>query len=163
MGCHEYVAAGYEAQLKSIVMLKNHGHTLPLKSGAKVWHPIRHVAAGVTHWQKEIKPYDEYPIGKQLLSKYFEVADSPEEADFAIVCIKSPIGHWGYVLPNEEYPEGHYQPISLQYSTYTADCARERALPGTRMSPYPTARTKGSQKRLQMREICVWCWKPKPR
>ena len=143
VGCHEYVAAGYEAQLKSIVMLKNHGHTLPLKSGAKVWHPIRHVAAGVTHWQKEIKPYDEYPIGKQLLSKYFEVADSPEEADFAIVCIKSPIGHWGYVLPNEEYPEGHYQPISLQYSTYTADCAREKSIAGDPNEPISNRSYKG--------------------
>lgn len=130
VGCHEYVAAGYEAQLKSIVMLKNHGHTLPMKSGAKVWQPIRHVAAGLTHWQKETMPYDEYPIGKQLLSKYFEIADSPEDADFAVVYIKSPIGHWGYVLPNEEYQDGHYQPISLQYTAYTADYAREKSIAG---------------------------------
>ena len=56
--------------------------------------------------------------------------DSPAEADFAIVCIKSPVGHWGYVQPNEDYPEGHYNPISLQWGPYKAVNAREHSIAG---------------------------------
>lgn len=130
VGCREYVAAGYEAQLKSVVMLKNHASALPQKERAKVWQPMRHVAAGLTHWQQPTLPYDEYPFGEQLLGKYFDIAATPEEADFALVAIKSPIGHWGYILPNKEHPDGHYQPISLQYSPYTAEFARERSIAG---------------------------------
>ena len=31
MGCPEFMAKGYGQQLRSIVMLKNHDHLLPLK------------------------------------------------------------------------------------------------------------------------------------
>lgn len=130
VGCKEYVAAGYEAQLKSIVMLKNHGAALPQNGRAKVWQPMRHVGKGLTHWQYETPAYDEYPFGHELLDKYFEVVDTPEEADFALVSIKSPVGHWGYVMPDGEYPDGHYQPISLQYGPYTAEFAREKSIAG---------------------------------
>ena len=87
-------------------------------------------AAGLTHWQKPTLPYEEYPFGRQLLSKYFDIASTPEEADFALVAIKSPIGHWGYIMSDAEYPDGHYQPISLQYSPYTAEFAREKSIAG---------------------------------
>ena len=128
VGCKEYVAAGYDAQVKSIVMLKNHSNALPQPLKAKVYQPLRKVPPMLTHWQKPISAYEEYPFGHELLSKYFEVVDSPEEADFALVSIKCPLGHWGYIMPNEEYPEGHYQPISLQYLPYTAEHARERSI-----------------------------------
>jgi beta-glucosidase len=38
------------------------------------------------------------------------------------------LGHWGYIRPDEEYPEGHYQPISLQYKPYTAEHARAQSI-----------------------------------
>lgn len=129
VGCEEYVAAGYDAQLKSIVMLKNLSATLPMKL-PKVYEPLRHVPAGITHWQKPTAEYDEYPISKELLGHYYEVVDSPEEADFAIVSIKSPVGHWGFIMPSEAYPEGHYNPISLQWGPYTAATAREQSIAG---------------------------------
>ena len=47
-------AAGYDAQLKSIVMLKNAGGALPVKGPLKVYEPLRHVDDGVTHWQKPL-------------------------------------------------------------------------------------------------------------
>ena len=128
VGCKEYVAAGYDAQVKSIVMVKNSSNALPQTLKAKVYQPLRKVAPMLTHWQKPIPAYEEYPFGEELLSKYFEVVDSPEEADFALVSIKCPLGHWGYITPNEEYPEGHYQPISLQYMPYTAEHARVHSI-----------------------------------
>ena len=38
------------------------------------------VPAGLTHWQKPTQEYDEYPISEELLSRYFEVLDTPQEA-----------------------------------------------------------------------------------
>ena len=128
VGNKDYVAAGYDAQVKSIVMVKNHSNALPQPVKAKVYQPLRKVAPMLTHWQKPVAGYEEYPFGKELLSKYFEVVDSPEDADFALVSIKCPLGHWGYIRPDEEYPEGHYQPISLQYKPYTAEHARAQSI-----------------------------------
>lgn len=128
VGCKEFVAAGYDAQLKSIVMLKNAGGVLPVNERRKVFAPMRHVDDGVTHWQKPFSAYDEYPISPSLLGKYYEVVESPEEADFALVNIKSPVGHWGFIKPCEEYPEGHYSPISLQWGPYKATTAREHSI-----------------------------------
>ena len=130
VGCKEFVAAGYDAQLKSVTMVKNHDGALPLKGRLKVWEPLRHVGAGLTHWMKPIEPYDEYPFSKELLGQYFDVVDNPEEADFALVSIKTPYGHWGYVMPQEGESEGHYNPISLQWGPYTAEYAREVSLAG---------------------------------
>ena len=130
VGNKEFVAAGYDAQLKSVIMIKNAAGTLPRVGRPKVYEPMRHVPAGKNHWMKPTPEYDEYPVSKELLSRYFDVVETPEEADFAIVPIKTPIGEWGYVLPNEENPEGHYQPISLQWSPYTASTAREVSIAG---------------------------------
>lgn len=128
VGCKEFVAAGYDAQLKSVVMLKNAGGVLPIKESPKVYEPLRHVPSGVNHWQKPTPEYDEYPISHELLGRYFDVVDNPEDADFAIVSIKSPVGHWGFVMPTEEFPQGHYNPISLQWSPYTATASREESI-----------------------------------
>ena len=130
VGNKEFVADGYDAQLKSVVMVKNAGGTLPRAGRLKVYEPVRHVPAGKNHWMKPVPQYDEYTIPKELLSKYYDVVDTPGEADFAIVAIKSPTGQWGYVLPDEKNPEGHYQPISLQWSPYTAVAAREVSIAG---------------------------------
>lgn len=130
VGSKEFVAAGYDAQRKSIVLLKNEGGVLPLGKKVRVYEPLRHVPAGLSHWQKPTPSYDEYPISKELLGRYFEVVDTPEEADVALVSIKSPVGHWGFVMPDEEYPEGHYNPISLQWGPYTATNARAHSIAG---------------------------------
>lgn len=133
VGCREFVVAGYDAQLKSIVMLKNAGEVLPVvgeQARPKVYQPKRHVPSSMNFWRK-IKPEcNEHPISKELLSKYYDVVDTPEEADFALVSITSPTGHWGYMDPAEGEAEGHYQPISLQWSPYTANTARAQSLAG---------------------------------
>ena len=130
VGNKEFVAAGYEAQLKAVVMLKNHGKTLPAQEKLKVYQPLRKMGPALTHWQVEVPGYEEYPFSKELLEKYFEVTDNPQDADFALVSIKSPFGHWGYDHPKEGEEEGKYMPISLQWGPYTATHAREVSVAG---------------------------------
>ena len=130
VGCKEFVAAGYRAQLKSVTMIKNHGGALPINGRLKVYEPLRHVPAGLTHWMKPMEEYDEYPFSHELLSQYFDVVESPEDADFALVSVKTPYGHWGYIMPEDGEKEGHYNPISLQWGPYTAEYAREVSLAG---------------------------------
>ena len=129
VGCREFVAAGYEAQIKSIVMLKNSGQVIPATGKLKVYQPLRSMGPALTHWRKPIAPYDEYPFSQELLETYFEVTDSPEEADFALVSIKTPFGNWGYRVA-EDGSEGEYLPISLQYGSYTAEHARKKSIAG---------------------------------
>jgi beta-glucosidase len=73
IGNPEFMAAGELAQRKSIVLLKNDvnetGKTLPLKNGIKVY-------------LKNIDP--------QKVSRYAVVVKKPEQADFAILRLKSP-------------------------------------------------------------------------
>lgn len=130
VGCKEFVAAGYRAQLKSVTMIKNHGGALPINGRLKVYEPLRHVPAGLTHWMKPTEEYDEYPFSHELLSQFFDVVESPEDADFALVSVKTPYGHWGYIMPEDGEKEGHYNPISLQWGPYTAEYAREVSLAG---------------------------------
>ena len=130
VGNKNFVAAGYEAQLKAVVMLKNHGSVLPAAKKLKVYQPLRQMGPALTHWQVPVPAYDEYPFSKELLEKYFQVVDSPYEADFALVSIKSPFGHWGYMHPAEGEEEGYYMPISLQWGPYTAEHARESSIAG---------------------------------
>lgn len=130
VGNKEFVAAGYEAQLKAVVMLKNHGKVLPMTGRLKVYQPLRKMGPALTHWQVPVPAYDEYPFSKDLLEKYFDVTDNPQEADFALVSIKSPFGHWGYKHPKNGEKEGEYLPISLQYAPYTATHARAKSVAG---------------------------------
>lgn len=46
VGNPDYMQAGYQAQLKSVVLLKNIENTLPLKKGLKLYIPKRYVAPG---------------------------------------------------------------------------------------------------------------------
>lgn len=130
VGNADFVTAGYEAQVKSIVMLKNHDNVLPATGKVKVYQPLRKMGPAITHWQHPVPAYEEYPFSRELLEKYFEVTDDPQEADIALVSIKSPFGHWGYIKPEDDEEEGKYWPISLQYSPYTASHAREKSIAG---------------------------------
>jgi beta-glucosidase len=38
----------------------------------------------------------EYPVNIETVKKYFRVTENPDEADYALVFIASPIGHGGY-------------------------------------------------------------------
>ncbi|MBO6055148.1 MAG: glycoside hydrolase family 3 C-terminal domain-containing protein [Oscillospiraceae bacterium] len=124
VGCPAFVSAGYEAQLKSVVMLKNHGGVLPMKR-AKVYVPNRWIApVSFLPFVPAGDPYEAPALPRSILEKYFDPVDSPEEADFAIVFMDSPASK-GY-----DAKRGGYLPITLQYRPYTADTARETSIAG---------------------------------
>jgi beta-glucosidase len=130
VGKAEYMQAGYDAQLRSVILLKNQGKALPLKEKQKVYFPKRYIETS-TNWKGEVTPEKtEYPFNIEVVSKYFEVVENPKEADFALVGIKSPDSGVGYDRADLEKGSNGYVPISLQYESYTANDARETSLAG---------------------------------
>ena len=69
-------------------------------------------------------------FSRDIVGKSFQVVDTPEEADFALVGIRSPNGGGGYDSKDVENGGNGYVPISLQYGPYTAEHARETSLAG---------------------------------
>lgn len=130
VGNSEFMKAGFDAQLKSIVMLKNQNKTLPVEAKKKVYVPQRYVAPTTNWWGITTPEKTVDAFNMQVVAKYFDVVDSPEEADFALVGIYSPNGGVGYDYEDLENGSNGYVPISLQYDTYTADTAREVSLAG---------------------------------
>jgi beta-glucosidase len=130
VGKAEYMQAGYDAQLRSVILLKNQGKALPLKEKQKVYFPKRYIETS-NNWKGEVTPEKtEYPFNIEVVSKYFEVVENPKEADFALVGIKSPDSGVGYDRADLEKGSNGYVPISLQYESYTANDARETSLAG---------------------------------
>ena len=133
VGCPEYMEKGYEAQKKSVIMIKNRNGILPLKdcSDLKVFVPEQYRPGYVDFWKTTYDEVRKNPVEDALIEKYFgsRVA-SAEDADMAIVFIDSPDGGFGYDRAAYERGEFPYQPISLQYSDYTAEHAREHSIAG---------------------------------
>lgn len=151
VGNSEFLAKGYEAQLKSIVMLKNHNHTLPFKNSKQltVYIPQRIYPAHNNFWGF-ITPEDTIiPVKEALVEKYFNISQTAEDADVAIVFIDSPNSGWGhnlkealgaeksqnfvnnYFIPDSSkvsVPGNGYYPISLQYEDYVAEFARKESI-----------------------------------
>lgn len=131
VGKKEFMQAGYEAQVKSLVMLKNHNNTLPIKdSKKKVYIPQRHFPSVVDFFGNATKDYWGDPIDLKMVSKYYTVVKTPEEADFAIVAIQGPMSGTGYDINDKKAGGNGYVPISLQYNDYTATEAREVSIAG---------------------------------
>ncbi|MBD0776930.1 glycoside hydrolase family 3 C-terminal domain-containing protein [Maribacter sp. ANRC-HE7] len=130
VGNPEYMKAGFNAQLRSMVMLKNHNGILPIKDKKKVYIPKRYIAPSTNWWGIVTPERTESPFNLEVVSKYFEVVDDPKAADFALVGIKSPDGGVGYDKSDLDNGGNGYVPISLQYESYTAKEARETSLAG---------------------------------
>jgi beta-glucosidase len=127
VGQPNFMKAGYEAQLKSIVLLKNKQQTLPLSKGKTVYIPKRITPAGLNFFGLPVPEKIEYPVNLELVKKYYQVTDDPNKADFAMVFIKSPVSP-GYSRADREAGGNGYLPISLQLKDYTAVEAREQSL-----------------------------------
>lgn len=143
VGCKEFVEEGYDAQLKSIVMLKNHQQVMPIKKGAKVYFPKRYYPASIgffSRHQPNIAHYD-WQIDTALIKQYYQLTDDPDEADFALLYIFSPEGNWGYSEKDVQQGGTGYVPISLQYEDYTATSARARSIAGGDIKESFTNRT----------------------
>jgi len=128
VGKPEFMTAGYNAQLKSIILLKNNNHVLPLKKGITVYLPKKYTPSmqgffgppSKEHWDEAVKP--------ELLNKYFNYTDDPAKADCAVVFVSSPYGGAGY--DKEDVAKGGtgYVPITLQYGEYKATHARTHSI-----------------------------------
>lgn len=130
VGNSEFMKTGFEAQLRSVIMLKNSNNSLPVKTKQKVYVPQRYIAPTTNWWGITTEPKTIDPFNMEVVAKYFDLVDIPEEADFALVGIVSPNGGVGYDDADLEKGGNGYVPINLQYSPYTADTAREVSLAG---------------------------------
>lgn len=111
VGNPEFMAKGYAAQLKSVVMVKNHAQALPLESKVKAYIPQRYYPAHKTFWGSIVPADTITPIKPELGEKYFELVDNAEEAEVAIVFIDSPFSGWGYRLSETLYSPEHCKTI----------------------------------------------------
>jgi beta-glucosidase len=118
---------GYEAQLKSIVLIKNNNQTLPIKTGKTVYIPKRVTPAGINFFGMPSPEKIEYPVNLDRIKKYYTVTDDPSKADFAIVFINSPKS-LGYSREDRAAGGNGYVPISLQLKDYTATEARANSI-----------------------------------
>jgi len=130
VGNPEFMKAGYEAQLRSVVMLKNHADALPLEKQLKVYVPQKFIPASTNWFGQETPERWEDAASADIVNKYFEWVDSPDEADVALVFIDSPQGGTGYSLEDVEKNGNGYVPINLQYEDYVATDARDESIAG---------------------------------
>ncbi len=129
VGNSEFMKAGYEAQVKSIVMLKNKANILPVTDRKTVYIPKRYSPASFNWWGIYTAPTLESPIDLEIVKKYYDVTDNPVEADFSIVFVQSPHSEEGGYSDIDAKEGGNgYIPVSLQYQTYTATDARAKSI-----------------------------------
>lgn len=129
VGKPEFMKTGFETQLKSVVMLKNSANTLPLAKGKKVYIPKKFTPAGRSFLGMPIPESLDYPVKADMVNKYFEVTDNPDEADYALAFIGNPNSGLGYEAADAKKSNG-YLPISLQFEEYQAKDARDPSLAG---------------------------------
>jgi beta-glucosidase len=127
VGTASYMKAGYEAQLKSIVLIKNKNNTLPIATGKTVYIPKRITPAGINFFGMPSPEKIEYPVNLENIKKYYTITDDPSKADFAIVFINSPKS-LGYSREDRAAGGNGYVPISLQLKEYTAVDARANSI-----------------------------------
>jgi beta-glucosidase len=130
VGNGEFMKAGYDAQLKSIILLKNKNKVLPVGKQKTVYIPKRITAAGRDFVGGPTPESISYPLNLEVVKKYFKITENPAEADFALVVIRSPNSGSGYDQADIKKGGNGYVPISLQYGPYKALYARDPSLAG---------------------------------
>ena len=132
VGNPEFMKAGYEAQLKSIVLLKNKGNTLPISQEKTVYIPQRFVPAAQRRFGPPTPAHWENPIDSSLAAKYLQTTDDPTKADIALVVINNPENGRtaGYSEGGAMAGDNGFLPITLQYASYTATEARDPSIAG---------------------------------
>lgn len=128
VGNPDFMKAGYDAQLKSVVLLKNASHVLPLAKTKTIYIPKRTVPAGRDFFGNQTAERIEYPVNIDIVKKYFNLTDDPSKAEIAIVFVKGPTSGTGYSSEDRKKGGNGYVPISLQYGAYTATEAREQSI-----------------------------------
>lgn len=128
VGNPNFMKKGYEAQLKSLVLLKNKSNVLPVAKNKTIYIPRRVYPARRDWFGNMTEEKIEYPVNMDLVKKYFNVTDDPSKADLAFVFVESPDGGVGYEKADKEKGGNGYVPISLQYGPYTAGNARAESI-----------------------------------
>lgn len=129
VGRPEFMKVGYEAQVKSTVLLKNKNQVLPVKHAKTVYIPKTCQSAAKTFFGTWSEAVLDYPVNLDLIKKYYTVVSKPEEADFALVFVTNPRSESGGYSTSDRLAGGNgYVPISLQYSPYVATEAREHSI-----------------------------------
>jgi beta-glucosidase len=128
VGNPSFMDEGFRAQLKSIVLLKNKENVLPLAEKSKVFIPQKFIPSTTNWWgiKSEEKWVD--AINLDIARKYFNLVETPQEAEFALVFISNPESGTGYDTEDREKGGTGYVPISLQYGPYKAEFAREKSI-----------------------------------
>ena len=153
VGNASFMTEGYQAQRKSVVLLKNRGGALnglnakpegvfnepgpeaeraEAAQVSKVYVPKRYIpqSRGMFGLSQGPAARWDYPLDRDLVERYFEWVDDPAEADFALVVIQEPSGGSGYDVNDRKTGGNGYVPITLQYRPYKADYARAVSLAG---------------------------------
>ena len=131
VGKPEFMQEGYDAQLRSVVMLKNRANgVLPLKDKKKVYVPKRHFPAIPGMWGGVSEEKTVEPIDLDLVRKYYDVVETADQADFALCLIEEPSSGFGYSSDDAKTGGNGYVPVSLQYEDYTATAARSVSIAG---------------------------------
>jgi beta-glucosidase len=130
VGNEGFMKAGYEAQLKSIILLKNKNKVLPVEKQKTVYIPKRTTPASTDMFGGTVPESSKYPVNMELVKKYFKITENPQEADFALVVVRSPNSGTGYDQADVKKGGNGYVPISLQYGPYKANDARDPSLAG---------------------------------
>jgi beta-glucosidase len=129
VGNPDFMKAGYGAQLKSVIMLKNKNTLLPVAKTKTVYIPKVYFPSGKDWWGNMTAPRFDYPIDINLVKKYYQVTDDPNKADFAIAFVTSPnSADGGYSAKDRKAGGNGYVPVTLQYSSYTATEAKEKSI-----------------------------------
>ncbi|MCD7973601.1 MAG: glycoside hydrolase family 3 C-terminal domain-containing protein [Candidatus Azobacteroides sp.] len=131
VGNPEFMQAGYEAQLKSIVMLKNKSGVMPVQEKKTVYIPKIYFPSIRDWWGNESDAFTDYPVNMDMVKKYYHVTDDPDKADFALVFVSGPhvnADDGGYDKTDRKNGGNGYVPISLQYLPYTATEARTHSI-----------------------------------
>lgn len=129
VGNPDYMKAGFDAQLKSVVMLKNHANVLPVNGRKTVYIPKIYYPMVKNWWGIATLPHFDYPVDTNTIKKYYNITDSPDKADFAIVFVSSPqSSDNGYSADDRKAGGNGYVPITLQYGLYKATDARAQSI-----------------------------------
>lgn len=133
VGQEKYMKAGYDAQLNSMVLLKNRNHILPLTPGCKLYIPQRYIPDTVDWTGNPIPGKWDLPKGYERFKEEFELVKTPEEADAALCLIDAPAVSdmiRGYDRADAAKGGNGIVPISIQYRPYTAKKARKKSIAG---------------------------------
>ena len=90
VGNPEFMKAGYDAQLKSIIMLKNKGQVLPIDKKKTVYIPKVYNEPQRNWWGVYTEGNIAYPVNIENVKKYFNVTDDPNSRQERMVIFLSP-------------------------------------------------------------------------